>query len=155
MMTMPPHHHRAFVVIMLFIFTSVQLLFIAEVRVDSVMQAQCGRAMWVLLLVRFAVVMVETLVGLIGGVRFESHGWVHIISRLGFAIAMTVVLATLPASYGACSSALEQAATVTHSYALLFLAWLSAITDWIGFVGGVLAWRQLGTAPAAAMEWSQ
>jgi hypothetical protein len=145
---MPDHHHRVFVAIWLLMFMATQIFFIAEVNADSVMQAQCGAALWVLVLVRFIVFALEEGVGLVWSMAVERHGLVRIALRLGFAIAMTVVLSTMPGAGGGCSRALETAATVTHSYALLVLAWLAVVIDWIGFVSGLIVWCKT----AAAME---
>jgi hypothetical protein len=138
---MPGHHHHVFVAIFMLVGMAMQILFIAEVRVDSVMEGQCSAGLWVLVLVRFIVFALVAGADLVPRwcMAFECHGLVHITLHLVFAIAMTVVLATMPGAGGGCSRALETAATVTHSYALLVVAWLAVVMDWIGFVSRLLA----------------
>lgn len=136
---MPGHHHHVFVAIFLLAGMAMQILFIAEVRVDSVMEGQCSAGLWVLVLVRFIVFALGAGADLVWSMVINWHGLVPITLHLGFAIAMTVVLATMPGAGGGCSRALETAATVTHSYALLVVAWLTVVMDWIGFAGGLLA----------------
>ncbi len=63
--------------------------------------------------------------------------WAFLITRLTFAVTLIVVLATLPSGSDGCAHALEHAASTTHSFGLLVMAWIALVTNWINVVAHV------------------
>jgi hypothetical protein len=117
---------------------ALQLVFVFEISAsDPGMQQSCGTAFWPLLLARLITGLLEASVIVAWRLQYDKWHWAHTLTRLAFAIALTVVLAKLPSGISGCNHALEQAASATHSYALLVFAFIYVVADWLGFVTGV------------------
>ena len=116
-----------------------QLILIIEARSgsgDATVPQGCGTAFWPMVLARFIVSMSQMVAMLACKSAYDEMRWAQLVTHLAFAIAMTVVLALLPQGVSGCNHALEQAAGITHSYALLVVAFFYVVLDWVGFLGG-------------------